>query len=99
MELSPLHSHLAAASAHPVAIAWDLIGHEGQFRILGGRMVYDAVMYNTARSSCERVRLARLDTSNGDLHQVNRWVDADTPVEVLRDYTAEAESERQAAWL
>lgn len=68
-----------------VVRAWDLIGHDGSFRLAGGRTIYEAVMYNEATARSTRVRLVRLDTGGG-LHQVNRWVDPDTPVEVLEDF-------------
>ena len=62
--------------------AYELIGQEGQFRLPGGRAVYEGVMYDDATARSNRVRLARLDTRNG-LHQVNRWVDWDQPIEVI----------------
>jgi len=63
--------------------AWDLIGYEGSFRIAGGRTVYEAVLYNDASAKGDKVRLARLDTRHG-LRQINRWVEPDTPIEVLQ---------------
>jgi hypothetical protein len=69
--------------------AWDLIGHDGQFRLPGGRAVYEAVMYDEASARGDRPRLARVETRGG-LRQVNRWVDADQLIEVLADYTPEA---------
>jgi hypothetical protein len=68
--------------------AWELIGHEGQFRLPGGRAVYEAVMYDEASARGIRPRLARLETRGG-LRQVNRWVDPDQPVEVIADDTEE----------
>ena len=66
--------------------AWDLIGHEGKFRIAGGRKVYEAVMRNEATARGDRsVRLCYLATDGG-LRQVNRWVDADTPIEISEDF-------------
>lgn len=65
--------------------AWDLIGQEGRFRLPGGRTVYEAVMYDDATSRSDRPRLARIDTSRGYLHQINRWVDWEQPIEVLGD--------------
>ncbi len=71
--------------------AWDLIGFDSEWegetagvRIKGGRTVYEAVMFNDGARS-EKPRLARLDTSDGYLRQVNRWVDADTIVEVVSE--------------
>lgn len=64
--------------------AWDVIGHDGDeyIRIVGGRTLYEtAIFYDNMPG--ERVKLARLDTTDG-LHQVNRYVDADTPVELVR---------------
>ena len=63
--------------------AYELIGEEGRFRLPGGRTVYEAVTYDEARARGSRPRLARLDTSDGGIRQVNRWVDWDQPVEVL----------------
>ena len=69
--------------------AWELIGHEGRFRLPGGRAVYEAVMYDEASARGTRPRLARLETRGG-LRQVNRWVDPDQLIEVIDDDTPEA---------
>ena len=66
--------------------ACELIGHEGTFRLPGGRADYEAVLYNDATSRGERVRLARLESTPEGLHQVNRWVDWDQPIEVIKDF-------------
>jgi hypothetical protein len=65
--------------------AWDLIGEEGQFRLIGGRSTYEAVMYNDATAKSNKVRLAKLvaDPHRYGIRQVNRYVDPDTLVEVL----------------
>jgi hypothetical protein len=68
--------------APDVRPACDLIGHEGRFRLPGGRTVYEAVLYDEATARGARPRLARLETAGG-LRQVNRWVDWDQPVEVI----------------
>lgn len=81
----------------PTQPACELIGHEGVFRLPGGRTLYEAVLYNTA-SQGVRPRLARLDTSRGHIHQVNRYVEWDQPVEVIRDATAEYDAEVQAEY-
>lgn len=67
--------------------AYELIGHEGVYRLPGGRARYEAVLYNDATARGTRVRLARLEaTADGGLHQVNRWVDWDAIVEVIVEY-------------
>lgn len=71
--------------------AWDLIGHEGKFRLIGGRTVYEAVLFNDATSTSGRPRLARLDVSGEWPRQINRYVDPDTEVEVLEDFDEEDE--------
>lgn len=68
--------------------AFELIGHEGTFRLPGGRTTYEAVMYDEAAARGDRPRLARLDTRDG-IRQVNRWVDWDQPVEIITDLTEE----------
>lgn len=73
--------------------AYELIGHEGEFRLPGGRTLYEGVMYNVATARSDRVRLARLDASTGKVRQVIRYVDWNQPVEVIRDFTAEYERE------
>jgi hypothetical protein len=80
----------------PTQPAYELIGHEGVFRLPGGRTLYEAVLYNIAGQGV-RPRLARLDTSRG-LHQVNRYVDWDQPVEVIRDYSAEYDAAKEAEY-
>lgn len=67
------------------ARAYELIGHEGQFRLPGGRVIYTDVMYNEATARSDRVRLARIAVKDGGLHQVNRWVNWDQEIEVLTD--------------
>jgi hypothetical protein len=79
-----------------VVPAYELIGHEGVFRLPGGRATYSDVMYDDAASRSDRPRLARLDPTPTGLRQVNRWIDWEQPVEVLRDFTAEQEAERTA---
>jgi hypothetical protein len=76
--------------------AHELIGHEGQFRLPGGRAIYSDVMYDDVASRSDRPRLARLDSTPTGLRQINRWVDWEQPVEVLRDFTAEYEAEQAA---
>jgi hypothetical protein len=64
-------------------IAWDLIGHEGAVRIVGGRQVYEAVVYCDHTSGVQ-VKLSRLEAqSDGTLRQINRYIDPDTILEVL----------------
>ena len=66
-----------------VVPACELIGASGAFRLLGGRTVYDPVMFDAATVRGDRVRLVRLDVSSGRLRQINRYVDWDQPLEVL----------------
>lgn len=64
-----------------IRTAWDFIGYDGDYylRLVGGRAKYEtAIFYDDTRG--EKVKLARLD---GSLRQVNRYVDPDTPVEVV----------------
>lgn len=64
-------------------IAWDFVGYDGsgQLRIVGGRTLYETAD-NTA---ADRVRLARLVYATpGRLRQINRYVPADTRLEVVR---------------
>lgn len=68
-------------------VAWDAIGRvppTHRLRIVGGRALYEDAAFNdeTGRT---HVRLARLDTDEFGLQQVNRYVDPDTPVELVRD--------------
>lgn len=70
--------------------AWELIGHEGSFRVLGGRTIYEGIMRNEATARSDGlVRLCYLSTRDGGIRQINRWVDGDTPIEVLADHDAE----------
>ena len=82
-----------------VVPACDLIGHEGEFRLPGGRTVYSDVMYDDASARSDRPRLAYLKSTKDGLHQVNRYVGWNDLVEVLRDYTAEYEAEREAEYV
>lgn len=65
--------------------AWELIGHEGKFMLPGGHQVYEAVMYDTVTARGSRPRLARLETKDGTVRQVNRWVDPEQLIEVHYD--------------
>jgi hypothetical protein len=82
-------------SAVRVAVAWDLIGFDGNLssidagdgpasvRVVGGRALYEAVDY---KDGSRRVRLARLtNTACGRLRQINRYVGPDVVLEVLSD--------------
>jgi hypothetical protein len=68
--------------------AWDLIGFDGSdgksVRVVGGRTLYEAVVFNDETHG-HRVRLDRLIVGETGLRVVNRYVDADTPVEVVED--------------
>ena len=68
--------------------AWDMIGFDGtagQVRVVGGRTLYEAVSYRDDTPGTQ-VRLSRLvfDTP-GKLRQIDRYVDPDTPMEVVLD--------------
>lgn len=62
--------------------AWELIGFEGAFRIVGGRSQYDAVQFNDPNGRQRKVLLSRLDSG---LRQTDRYVDPDTQLEILSD--------------
>jgi hypothetical protein len=79
--------------------AWDLIGFDGSpetteyltsrkfsggvyVRIVGGRALYEAVIYNDETGG-QNVRLARLDSTPEGLRQTDRYVDADTRLELV----------------
>jgi hypothetical protein len=69
------------------ASAWNCIGlvpATHRVRVQGGRALYEEVSYRDDTPG-EQVRLARLDATTDGLKQVNRWVDADTPLELVRD--------------
>lgn len=65
-----------------VLTAWDFIGYDGDhyLRIVGGRAKYETAIFSDDTRG-DQVKLARLD--EGSLRQVNRYVDPDTPVEVV----------------
>ena len=84
----PERNEPAEGCEHPhVVAAWELIGAAGNFRVQGGRTVYEAVQWNEATARGYRPRLSRLVTvtENGQhyLHQIDRWVDPETRIEVL----------------
>lgn len=58
-------------------------------------MVREAIA-NDARARSDRPRLARLEARQDGLHQVERWVDWEQPIEVIHDFTQEEEDQRQA---
>lgn len=78
----------------PVISVWDCIGRvptTHHIRIINGRTLYEEAIYYDDTPG-DKVKLARIDTTDG-LHQVNRWVDADTPVELVRaDGTVEPDA-------
>jgi len=63
--------------------AYELIGSEGRFRLVGGRTIYEAVCYLGASARSSRVRLARLVADERGLRQINRYVDWNAQIEVL----------------
>jgi hypothetical protein len=68
-------------------IAWDAIGRvpsTHHVRRVGGRVLYDDVLYNDATSrSGNRVKLARLGSDEQGIREFAQWVDAETPVELV----------------
>lgn len=85
------------ADAHfPTQPACELIGHEGVFRLPGGHTLYEGVEFNDATARSDRPRLARIDTGVRGLRQINRYVDWDQAIEVVRDYSQEADDAHQA---
>lgn len=79
--------------------AWDLIGFDGfdathwpddgehraaWVRIEGGRALYEAVMYLDSTPGT-KVKLARLESAPTGLHEVSRYVDPDTLLEIVED--------------
>lgn len=66
----------------PVVTAWTLVGESGEFRLVGGRAVYEAVDYNDETGG-ENVRLAKVVSDERGLRRINRYVDPDALVEVL----------------
>ena len=66
-------------------IAHDLIGYDGPdwIRVVGGRAVYETVLVKDGYQG-GNVRLVRLELDrHASLHQVNRYVHPDTPVELV----------------
>lgn len=63
-----------------VTTAWNAIGFDdGQFRIKGGKALYQAVIYN-CETGGRLVRLSRLDNR---LHETTRYVEPDTILEFM----------------
>lgn len=64
--------------------AWDLAGWEGpeDIRIKGGWATYETVIYWDGQRS-DQVKLARLDVGKHGLRTIIRYVDPDTPVELV----------------
>lgn len=63
--------------------AWNLIDHYGAVRIVGGRAIYESVVY-CDHTHGEHVKLSRIDRGDGDLRVISRYVDPDTILEVLQ---------------
>lgn len=58
--------------------AWEAIGWDhGKFKIQGGRVFYEAVMYN-CNNGGNLVKLARLEATNEGLKEVSRYVSPKT---------------------
>lgn len=89
-------------SEHRTFTAWSLVGFDGQFpyddqhdgsnpkgrvKIVGGRALYDAVMFNSG-GWAENVKLARLEADSRGLREVSRYVDPDTLLEFVPDKEA-----------
>jgi len=67
-----------------VAPAVEFTGYEGDhhLRIVGGRAVYETVIYWDGQRS-DKVKLAKLVRDEGGLHTVLRYVDWETPIEIV----------------
>jgi hypothetical protein len=74
--------------SHQVS-AWNCIGlvpPTHHVRRAGGRVLYEQALYNDATSrSGERVKLARLVVDERGMREAAQWVDADAPVELVRE--------------
>lgn len=72
----------------PAPASYEAVTRPAQVRIQGGRALYEAVNFNDGTRG-DRVKLSRLDEYIGDdghkLYQVDRYVDADTILEVIFD--------------
>lgn len=93
--VDPPAAPVAVTTPEGTLTAWDCIGRvpaTHHVRVVGGRALYDDAIYNDATSRTgRRVKLARIDPVaptpgrlTATLCQVNRWVDADTRVELVR---------------
>ena len=79
-----------------VTSAWNLIGAEGEFRIRGGRALYDDV-YLGDGSRTDRVLLRRLDpVDDGRVRQINRWVNPDEEIEV---FAIDGDAAERLGWI
>lgn len=65
-------------------IAWDMIGYNGPqyIRVVGGTALYETVIYWDEQRS-DKVKLARLVADERGLRTVIRYVDPETPVELV----------------
>lgn len=81
-----------------VTSAWNLIGAEGEFRIRGGRALYEDVYRGDERQPrSDRVTLRRLDpVDDGTLRQINRWVDPDEEIEV---FAIDGDAAERLGWI
>jgi hypothetical protein len=74
----------------PVMTAADLVGFDGpdgaMVRLVGGRVLYDSVREGPSQRA-KRVRLERLDSDEYGLKLVVRYVNPDTPMEIIPDTT------------
>lgn len=69
-------------TAHDLAADWGWMDCAIGFRVKGGRVVWEEAQY-LERGAGHRVRLGRLDTSSGMLREYHRWVDPDTPIQLV----------------
>ena len=88
--------HVPQEAAAETVPAYELVGSEGIFRLPGGRTTYEAVMYNDATQRSDRIRLVKLEARQSGLHQIERYVDWEQDIEVVRNFTDEYEVKRQA---
>lgn len=65
-------------------VAWDLIGYGGadDIRVVGGRARYETVIFWDGQRS-DKVKLAKLVADERGLRTIIRYVDPETPVELV----------------
>lgn len=75
--------------------AWDCIGRVPSthyVRVVGGTALYEQAMYRDDTAG-EKVLFARLEARADGLHQVSRYIDADTACELVNTHTGKVEND------